>query len=193
MSTAFTVYSKKPLITVRQFADAARNVGLELRFMGLGGYGFHFEQSDKAYYDSPLDGILLIGAFDSDKANLDQFDAAAKKGDSQFVRVMLHTDTLPWCELYAREFCYDDSDTSYKKTIDSWTPKEDRPFVIAAKTRYLIHNHSRRKTGQRLTEQAALILRKLSNGVVTEFASKANKSAAKKPQFKTIVTKSLPK
>ncbi len=141
----------------------------ELRFMGLGGYGFHLEKNDEEYFDSPLqNGVLMIGAFDSDKECLQQFDDAAKKNDSEFVRVMLHTDKLPWCEIHSRGFYYDDSSGSHKKIVDSWTPKENIPYVLAAKTRYLIDNHSRRKTGQRLVENITAILHELSEGVVTE-------------------------
>lgn len=155
--------------------------------MGLGGYGFHLEQNNMEYFDASFQyGILLIGAFDSDTENLKQFDDAAKKDDSLFVRKILHADKLPWCEIYARDFCYNDSGGSHKKSIDSWTLEEDWSFIHSASTRYLIHNHSRRKTGQRLAENVALILCELSEGIVTEFGSKPNKSSAMKPQFKTI-------
>lgn len=182
MKNLYAVYSKRPVITTQKLVSAARKKGLELRFMGLGGIMFYTEGVATDFFKNHLvDQVLLVGAFESDQEALARFDNAAKKGESEVARVLLHTDELAWCELYAVGFHYASKDEATQRLIDSWTVDDDHPFVKLSSTRYLIDNMSRRKTGRHLAEQVTLLLSDLSDGIITEYGTKINKSKPQKP------------
>lgn len=182
MTNTLAVYSKKKILTVRQLTEAAGKQGIELRFMGRGGYGFYPEKSSKAYFDAPLQYCLLIGAVGCDPNSLASFDAACKDKDETTAQVLLNTGALAWCQVYVNGFVFSKCPAQYKKIITSWSAAEDHPFIQSAKTQYLFENYSKRKEGKALIESVARIVAELTEGILVEHGAKPKTTPAKKPK-----------
>ncbi|HAH43876.1 MAG TPA: hypothetical protein DCM07_03295, partial [Planctomycetaceae bacterium] len=76
MQNCLAVYTAKRAITGRKLAEIARSVGIDLRFMALGGQitGNTEAILSKALTGVNGGGLLIVGGFEEDQENLIDFD-----------------------------------------------------------------------------------------------------------------------
>lgn len=174
MQNSLAVYSAKRAINGRRLADIARSVGIDLRFLALGG---QISSNTDAILSKALTGVnggglLIVGGFEEDQENLIDFDIRLNQGDQPALARKLNGGLLPWCELYSGKFHYETAcqrDAKAKAKLDGSVSKKQLPALKAAKNRYLIYNQSRQKKGSQLMKTLAPALAEAVDGIVADF------------------------
>jgi len=161
-------------MTGRKLAELAERHGVALRFLALGGIlpgdatGIQSQTLAKASGGA----LLLVGAREPELPVLAELDALAERRDQRAVAALLSAHRLPWCELYAKAFKYDKevgAQLQNKAKIDSSVPKARLPDLKKAKTRYILYNQSRHKTGGDLMKLLAAALVEACDGLLADY------------------------
>jgi len=174
MQNCLAVYTAKRAITGRKLAEIARSVGIDLRFMALGGQITSNTEAilGKALTDVNGGGLLIVGGFEVDQENLIDFDTRLSQGDQPALARKLNGGLLPWCELYSNKFDYEKAcqrDAKAKAKLDGSVTKKQLPALKAAKHRYLIYNQSRKKKGTQLMKTLTPALAEAVDGFIADF------------------------
>ena len=172
MTNALAVYSLKPAVSGKQFAIAAVDDGIQLRFLAMGGV----IPSDPRSFQRSLrlagsGAVLVVGAFATDHDVLVKYDEFVATRDRVSLAKHLNDAQLPWVELLTSEFRYETHLRTFPKdkaTLDRSVPPNDLPHLRASKIRYIVFNQSKSKTGRELMKRLASLLAAKSNGVVAK-------------------------
>jgi len=100
MQNCLAVYTAKRAITGRKLAEIARSVGIDLRFMALGGQITSNTEAilGKALTDVNGGGLLIVGGFEVDQENLIDFDTRLSQGDQPALARKLNGGLLARCQ-----------------------------------------------------------------------------------------------
>lgn len=171
MSKAKAVYTDKRAITAGKLAALAKEAGIELRYLQLGGYTFfrYADQVPKKGLTSPLNkNLLVVGARDGESNALAELDAAISIRDHQRIGNLLNSFVLPWVELYSSRF-------DYKKDVAANPARAEKRFsslqpqqlqrIEKATVRYIAYNQSGQKTCGDLMKQLAAVLESHVDGI----------------------------
>ncbi|QDT54402.1 hypothetical protein Pan44_24350 [Caulifigura coniformis] len=172
MKNTIAVYSSKPAVKGADFIEKAREVGVELRFLALGGFIPHDPELGKRLHEVRGGASLLVGAFETDASILAEFDKLVADGERESVVTLLNAGQLPWCELYVGKFDYEATVKKKPKDkagIDESVSARDLPALKAARTRYIVDNQSRKKNGGLLVNAVAKLLATESEGVIADY------------------------
>ena len=123
MANALAVYSIKPAVSGKQFATAAIDDGIQLRFLAMGG----LIPSDPRSFQRSLrlagsGAVLVVGAFATDHDALVEFDEFVATRNRVSLSRHLNNGQLPWVELLTSEFKYETHLKKFPKdqaTLDS--------------------------------------------------------------------------
>lgn len=174
MQNALAVYTAKRSFNGARFTQVAADVGIDLRFMAMGGY---IPSNPEAIQKKALTivnggALLMVGALEEDHDLLAEFDELIQKGDREPIAQLLKAGKLPWCELYTGRFNYEKvikEKPRDKPSIDGSVPKDQLSALRAAKTRYIIYNQSRRKNCGSLMTSVAGCLAEATEGIVADY------------------------
>lgn len=174
MQNCLAVYTAKRAINGRKLAEIARSVGIDLRFLALGGQiaSNTSEILGKALTGVYGGGLLIVGGFEKDQELLIDFDTRLSQGDQPALARQLNGGLLPWCELYSGKFNYETAcqrDAKAKAKLDGSVIKSQLPALKAAKNRYLIYNQSRKKNGGQLMKTLTPALAEAVDGIVADY------------------------
>ncbi len=172
MVNALAVYSNKTAVSGKQFASAAIDDGIQLRFLAMGGV----IPSDPGSFQRSLrlagsGAALVVGAFATDHDALVEFDEFVATRNREALSKHLNGGQLPWVELLTSEFNYETHLKKFPKdkaTLDSSVPPGDLPHLKASKTRYIVFNQSKSKRGGELMKRLASLLAAKSSGVIAK-------------------------
>ncbi|WP_417386474.1 hypothetical protein [Gimesia sp.] len=174
MQNCLAVYTTKRAINGRKLVDIARSVGIDLRFLALGG---QISSNTEAILSKSLvgvngGGLLIVGGFEEDQENLIDFDIRLNQGDQPALARKLNGGLLPWCELYSHKFNYEKAclqDQTEQAKLDGSVTQKQLPLLKAAKYRYLIYNQSRKKKGSQLMKVLTPALAEAVDGIVADY------------------------
>lgn len=174
MKNALAVYTRRPSLNGRKLAAIAREHGITVRFLAMGGYipGNTDEIQKDALTTVNGGALLILGALESDATTLVRFDELIAKRDRAAIATMLKDAELPWCELYTGRFSYEKtikSKPADKSRIDGSIAKDELAAVKSAKSRYIIYNQSRKENGEHLMIRLAQALATTTGGVVANY------------------------
>ena len=142
MKAALAVYTRRPSLNGRKLVEIAREHGITIRFLAMGGYTpKNLDEIQKKALATVNGGALLIvGAFESDATTLVRFDDLIATGDRAAITTILKDAELPWCELYTGVFNYEKAiktKPTNKAKIDGSIAKDELTAVKTAKSRYI--------------------------------------------------------
>ena len=168
MLKSLAIYTTKPVTTGARVQELASTAGWSLRYMGLGGTIPNSLIENDRYAGQLVDGILIVGADSSQAALLAEFDSLYEKHDSRQISRMLNQEQLRWVELYAGYFHYEEFIAQFPKSradLESAVPADQMDRIVAAKTRYIVHNFSGSKDNGVLMRAIASLLTEDSIGL----------------------------
>ncbi len=170
MADAFAVYSTKPSVTGKQLAAAATDDGIQLRFLSLGG-GIPADPSSfqRSLRLAGSGALLLVGAFESDRQALKEFDHLVETRDRTSLAKMLNAGQLPWVELMTSAFNYETHLKKFPKdkaTLDKAVSSAELADLKLSKIRYIVFNQSKSTRGRELLKRLTSLLAAKSNGVI---------------------------
>lgn len=174
MKNALAVYSSKSAVKGKKLVELAEAEGLQIRFLALGGYlpGEPEAILKKSLTSTQGGGHLIVGAWEDDAKSLAEYDKHIAKNDRLAISNMLNGGELPFCELYSAKFDYEKTIKQLPKSkagIDGSVSKQELPTLKSAKTRQIIYNQSRSKTGGKLMRQLTEILSQATGGIVADY------------------------
>lgn len=172
MANALAVYSIKPAVSGKQLVTAAIGDGIQLRFLAMAGV----IPSDPGPFQRSLrlagsGAALVVGAFATDHDTLVRFDELVAVRNRVSLSQLLNNQELPWVELLTSEFNYEKHLKRFPKDkaqLDASVLTVDLPRLTASKTRYIVFNQSKSKTGGELMKRLASLLAAMSDGVVAK-------------------------
>ena len=164
------VYAPGEIVTSEKLAQIANQAGQSVRFLAFGVIAisewFHGA-------DAPCKTCLLCGWPEPAADVTREFDAAGHSGDRNRLESLLKNGQVCWAELYVNAFDYKTEIQRKPRDqarIDGSVPPEHLPALTAAKTRYIFHNMSRRKTSQVFMHAVLKALAQAEKGVVANYA-----------------------
>ena len=174
MQNCLAVYTVKRAITGGRLAEIAQSVGIDLRFMALGGQIASNTEAirGKALPDVNGGALLIVGGFEEDQENLIDFDTRLSQGDQPALARKLNGGLLPWCELYSNKFNYEKAclqDQTAQAKLDASVTKKQLTVLKAAKIRYLIYNQSQTTKGNQLMKTLTPALAEAVDGIVADY------------------------
>lgn len=174
MQNVRAVYTSKRVMTGRKFAELAEGHGVEIRFLGLGGFVPSDREtlSGQALTKAAGGALLVVGAREPELSVLAELDILIERRDKAAVAALLNAHRLPWCELYTRSFQYKREVTARPKDkakIDGSIPKTRLGDLKKAKIRYIFSNPSRKKGGGDFMNLLAAALVEACEGVLADY------------------------
>lgn len=173
MKNALAVYTPGLPLSGQKLARIARDQGITVRYLAMGGYPGNADEIQKKGLATVNGGALLIvGAFESDTEALVGFDALIANGDRAAIATLLNDGVIRWCELYTGRFDYEKTvkrKPADQAKIDGSVDKVDLSSVKSARTRYMIYNQSRKKSSEQFMTRLAEVLAAATGGVIADY------------------------
>jgi hypothetical protein len=170
MQHVLVVYSPSRIVTGQKLSDIAKDAGIQLRFMALGGYiSTEPEMYSKPLTDNYRGARTIVGGFEEDAKALAEFDGFVERHARDPIAAMLNGGRLPWCEFRCGQISYQKAiaeEPKDKAKFDGSVPKQLLSALKSARTRYIIENYSRRREGRELMERLAEGLALATKGFV---------------------------
>jgi hypothetical protein len=163
------VYTPRGIVTTARFSTIAGQAGHAVRFLS---FGVFVDPKKFRGSKEPCETRLLCGWPEPEIDITREFDAACEANQREHLVELLKSGNISWIEFYVNPFdyaAYIQRKPSDQAKIDSSVPPDQLQALQAARSRYIFHNKSRRKTSQSFMHAVLNALAKGEHGVVANY------------------------